>query len=158
MTDLYILDTGAILSRKVNLLSGNVATTGSVLDEIKTGRLAGLIEEIRDSLEIRSPSRDAKAVAKEAAQKSGDLRFLSNTDIDVIALGYEVKGTVLSDDYSVLNVCSFMGIKAESVEKKGISKKLKWVYKCSGCGREVTTKICPICGHETKRYLSSSKE
>jgi UPF0271 protein len=89
---------------------------------------------------------------KEAARKSGDLGRLSPVDITVLALALDTGGTILSDDYSIQNVSSIMGIPFRPVGMDGIKKVEKWNYQCIGCGKWFKEKEndCPICGSGMK--------
>ena len=91
---------------------------------------------------------------REVARKSGDLGRLSPVDMSVIALAIDVEGTVLSDDFSILNVCTVMGIPNRSVGTKGIKKVEKWNYQCIGCKKwyKERSNECPICGSPMKSF------
>jgi UPF0271 protein len=91
---------------------------------------------------------------KEIAHKTGDIGRLSPVDISVIALAIDVKGTVLSDDFSILNVCTYMGVPNRSVGTKGIKKVEKWNYQCVGCKKwyKERSDECPICGSSMKSF------
>ena len=158
MTAVHVLDTAALLSRSVNLLSGENITTDSVLNEISMGRLAAQIGSLREIISTRTPDRDHIERVRSAAAASGDLRSLSETDIEIVALALQVNGILLSDDYSVLNLCISLGIRAETVEKPGISRTIKWIYRCTGCGRTIESRVCPVCGHEGKRYSAKTEK
>ena len=88
---------------------------------------------------------------KEAAEKSGDLRVLSDTDISVIAFGLSTGGTVVSGDFAVQNVCRHLKVPVKSLLSKTAKKKV-WKLLCSGCGAEIPAgeKDCPICGSPPK--------
>jgi UPF0271 protein len=72
----------------------------------------------------------------------------------VIALALDVKGTVLSDDFSILNLCTVMGIPSRSVGTEGIKKVEKWNYQCIGCRKWFKEKQdeCPICGSPMRAH------
>lgn len=89
---------------------------------------------------------------KAVAAKSGDLGRLSPTDMTVIALAVDLDGEIWSDDYSIQNVASIMGIPFKAVGMKGIKKVVKWNYQCIGCHKWYKEKMadCPICGSPMK--------
>ena len=89
---------------------------------------------------------------REVARKSGDLGRLSPVDISVLALALDLEGTIWSDDYSIQNVASIMGIGFRAVGMQGIKKVAKWNYQCIGCKKWYKEKMpdCPICGSAMK--------
>lgn len=154
----YILDTGAILSRGIDLTAGGFSTTPSVIREIKMGRLARLISEFIDIIDVREPTTTSIAKVKEASKVSGNLPDLSDTDVDVIALALDTGGTIVTDDYSLQNVASYLSLKFIPCEKEGIRGHITWERRCSGCGAYVQSSICPICGHPVRRYHSRKRK
>ena len=70
---------------------------------------------------------------------------------DAILVGI---GTVLSDDFSIQNVCSRLGIPYRPVGTNGIKKVEKWNYQCIGCKRWYKEKMddCPICGSPMRAH------
>jgi UPF0271 protein len=91
---------------------------------------------------------------KDAATKTGDIGRLSDVDVSVIALAIDLDGIVLTDDFSIQNVCSVMRINYRSVGTDGIKKVEKWNYRCNGCGKWYKEKQndCPICGSSMKAH------
>ena len=75
-------------------------------------------------------------------------------DMTVIALALDVNGTVMSDDFSILNLCAVMGIENVPVGTGGIRKVEKWNYRCIGCGKWFKEKAdeCPICGSPMRAH------
>ena len=105
---------------------------------------------------LRTSDCSAESLRKveDAARKTGDLGRLSPVDMTVIALALDVGGTVLSDDFSILNVCTVMGIQNRSVGTKGIKKVERWNYQCIGCKKwyKERSAECPICGSPMKSF------
>jgi UPF0271 protein len=89
---------------------------------------------------------------KATAAKSGDSNRLSPTDMTVIALALDLNGTIWTDDYSIQNVASMLGIPYRAVGMAGIKKVVKWNYQCMGCKKWYKEKQpdCPICGSQMK--------
>ncbi|MFA7149903.1 MAG: nucleic acid-binding protein [Candidatus Methanomethylophilaceae archaeon] len=125
----------------------------------------GVIDELRkykdrrlnlwgDMLRVSDCTTFSIDKVKETAKKSGDLGRLSPTDITVIALGLELKGTVLSNDFSIQNVCAIMDIDYRSVGTDSIKKIEKWNYQCIGCGKWFKEKSdeCPVCGSQMRSH------
>lgn len=150
----YILDTGAIISRNINLISGNICIPVSVMGEIRKGKLKRNMDEISEYISVIDPSHNFKKLVRKAAEETGDIRVLSETDIDVISAALEISGIIVSDDYAIQNVAGKMGIKYIGVEKETIKKQMEWQFRCTGC-RKIYPKfvsVCEICGHAVKRF------
>ncbi|MHB1811406.1 MAG: NOB1 family endonuclease [Thermoplasmataceae archaeon] len=150
----YILDTGAIISRNINLLSGNIWVPESVLGEIRKGKLKRNMEQIYEYISIISPSENYRKLVSETAEETGDIKVLSETDIDVLSAALELSGVIVSDDYAIQNVAGKMGIGYIGVEKETIKNQIEWQFRCTGC-RKIYPKfvpVCEICGHSVKRF------
>ncbi|AEH24633.1 Nucleotide binding protein, putative, containing PIN domain [Pyrococcus yayanosii CH1] len=126
-------------------------TTPKVVEEVKDREsrifLEGLISA--GKVKVVEPSREAVEIVKKAARKTGELRELSEADIEVLALAYELKAELFTDDYNLQNVARTLGIEFKTL-KRGIKKVIRWRYVCIGCGRtfeeEPLDGICPDCG------------
>ena len=148
------MDTSAIMSRKINLLSENLVFPSRVVDEIRKGRLKAAMDASGDLIRVYSPSRDSIMAVSEAARKTGDYSELSETDIEVLATGYELNAAIITDDYAIQNVASTLGIECESTDVAGIRRAIVWKYRCTGCRKIFNRKVesCPVCGHEVRRF------
>lgn len=126
---------------------------------------SGVIEELKKyndprlnywdgMLNVLDPSNESMDKVTDEAKKTGDYGRLSPVDLTVIALGLELNATVMSDDYSIQNICARLNIGYESVGTSGIKKIEKWNYQCIGCKRWFKEKSdeCPICGSEMKPH------
>ncbi|AAT43105.1 type II toxin-antitoxin system VapC family toxin [Picrophilus oshimae] len=149
---MFVIDTSAILSRRISIADDNYIFTPGVISEIKKGKLKIILDSV--PLNIKMPGIDSINAVIKAANETGDLHVLSNVDIEVIAMAYEIHGIIISDDYAIQNVARHMHIKYEGADLKTIDKKLKWRYRCTGCRRVYNDYIetCPVCGHKTKRF------
>jgi UPF0271 protein len=85
---------------------------------------------------------------------------LSPTDRRLLALALQLREegldpVLVSDDYSVQNTASKLGLGFRSRGAKGITKRLVWLTYCPGCRRtfdkEQEGNVCPVCGTELKR-------
>lgn len=155
----YVLDTTALFNAKDFPTDFEISVPQGVLDELVAW---GLGERIRmllgTRIKVESPSKAALEKIKAEAQKTGDLDRLSQTDIQVLALALEIGAPLISDDYSIQNVASSIGLKCMPMETKGISRIYFWQYVCRGCGKEFERhrSECDICGKELvpRRYRS----
>jgi len=165
--EIYILDTSAILSGKpLDFEDMQIVTTQGVSDELKPGgRDYQNFQFLREKgLVILAPSLKAMAKIKEIAVETGDIDRLSNTDLEILSLAYELKkddknSVILTDDFSIQNVAEYLKIRYEGINQSKITKKFKWTCRCQGCGKkfEDNIKVCPICGAETKKIVSSEE-
>ena len=96
----------------------------------------------------------------EASKKVGDMRYLSEADLQVLALAFELKGNglnplIVTDDYSIQNVANKIGVEFTSLMTFGIKFRFKWILYCPACYRkyppEYKRKDCEVCGTELKR-------
>jgi UPF0271 protein len=157
---LYVLDTSAILSGRINTNQENFIFPSSVLDEISLGKTARNIEWLREDLDIREPKGKSLEDVSRAARESGDFNKLSKTDLDVIALAMEYEATIITDDFAIENVASKLGIPYVGADLKEIRRIIKWNFRCTGCGRRFSKfiKDCPVCGHSIRRTVKSYNE
>jgi len=164
-----ILDTSAILSGKsININDLTMVTTNSVLNEIKPGgkdyrNLQYLIEK---GLSIFEPTKKSIKKIRNISTTTGDILRLSNTDIDILALAFDLntksdnKISILTDDYSIQNISNYLRINYLNISQSGITKRFKWSYKCMGCGKRFKENMntCPICGSSIKNYITKTKK
>jgi len=157
----FIIDTSAILSGKpINLGDVAMITTPSISEEFKPGgrdyrTFQFLLEK---GLSIISSSTESLVTIQKTAEETGDKDRLSTADIEILALALDVnkdagkEAVILTDDYSIQNIASTLGIKYQSFSQRGITKKYNWQYRCPGCKKQFnkSVKICPICGKETR--------
>jgi UPF0271 protein len=117
-------------------------------------RILCAIEERK--LKVKTPTLDSLKTVRETARQLGETT-LSEADIETIALAIDLKKTnmkslLISDDYSIENICESLEITYTSLITRGIGKLFKWIYYCSGCGKDSRTfGICPVCGLALKR-------
>jgi UPF0271 protein len=148
----YVLDATALRAGLSLQEKGRFYTTPGVIAEIRKGPVARSLElAVEISLTVTEPGDDAKAKILETARKTGDDGRLSQTDLEILALAWELNATIVSDDYSVQNVAAVLGMKTES-QTEGIRKKINWTYSSRGCGKYYEEKQpdCPICGSEVR--------
>lgn len=111
-------------------------------------------------VKVKVPSEDFWNRVKASANRVGDSFFLSETDLQLLALALELKAEgctpqIVTDDYSIQNVATQNGIEFVSLATFGIRRLLEWVRYCPACHREYpadynSTK-CEVCGTALKR-------
>jgi endoribonuclease Nob1 len=111
-------------------------------------------------LKIFAPSQEALDKVKACATSVGDSFFLSITDLQVLALALEIKARgdspqIVTDDYSIQNVATKLGLSFVSLVTFGIRRQLNWIRYCPACHRiypaNYKSKTCQVCGTELKR-------
>ena len=170
---IYIFDTSAFIKgMNVSVLEGITCyTTNSVVTEVRNSFSKQKINTalLTGNLKIQDPSPESISRVKIVAQNSGDLPFLSSTDIDVIALALSMQEsesqntvqspsrtsvTVVSDDYSIQNILKSLSIPIHSFMKKGVSSYIQWQVYCPQC-KSIYPKAdkisCAKCGAKLKR-------
>jgi UPF0271 protein len=164
----FIIDTSAILSGKpIAIHDAALVTPPGISNELNPGgRDFRIFEFLKETgLTVQAPSKEAIRSVQITAQETGDDRRLSNADIEIVALALDInkkhdhEAIILSDDYSIQNVASTLGLQFQGFLQKEITKKFKWVSRCPGCGKQFNEikKICPICGTTTKSSLSQKE-
>jgi UPF0271 protein len=156
----YVLDTSALISGNVNPADPSFLIPSSVISEIRHGNLSMQLETLSETLSVTDPSAAAVEQVRKKARESGDLSKMSSTDVDVVAVAMEHGGTVVTDDFAIQNVCSHLRIEFIPSGKAPIKDRVKWIGKCSGCGKTYaqTSGTCGICGHQIRRIRSSSRK
>jgi UPF0271 protein len=157
---LIIPDTSAILTGKIDIISMNCLVPSSVIKEIKKGKMARLLNNDLSLIRITDPKVDFLNQIIIAAKKTGDFPYLSQTDMEIIAIALEYNGVIISDDYSLQNVSSILGIEFYGCGIDKIKENIVWGYLCKGCGTKYERKInnCIVCGHRITRYPIKNSE
>lgn len=157
----YVLDTSLLLGGKDPPRDGPWATTEEAAAEVSPGgRDARRYEDWRSlGLQVRDGGAAAKAKVDAAAKAAGTATRLSPADRSLLALALDLgtgatTATLVTDDYTVLDVARRLGIATQTVNQPGIAAPLDFRPRCSGCGRwfdEMPKKDeCPVCGSPVK--------
>ncbi|MCX8182292.1 MAG: hypothetical protein N3D12_04165 [Candidatus Methanomethyliaceae archaeon] len=166
----FVLDTSAIIyGFNPQLIEGEHYITPRVVSELSGRKTKALVDLFLSSgrLKIRSPSEETKSHVMAQASSTGDLPVLSETDLEVVALALDLKAeghepVVVSDDYSLQNLCNLLSISFKPMVTKGISQEFWWFVYCPACGEtyDSSSKLttCQICGHALKRKVYSKKQ
>ena len=111
-------------------------------------------------VKVRAPTKESSNAAKGSASKVGDSFKLSEADMQLLALALELKQEgyapqIVTDDYSIQNVATQMGIGFLALATFGIKRLLEWIRYCPACHKEypanTKSKECQVCGTELKR-------
>jgi UPF0271 protein len=125
-------------------LEGELITVPAVERELKDIRSKSLLHIY--GARVESPTVESFSRAKDAAQETGDIRTLSQADLEVLAKALEYGAALATDDYAVQNVALHLGIKIEPIAQPVIKRRLKRTLRCSACGSAFDGKACPDCG------------
>ncbi len=147
---IFILDSSFFLSG-FQLPDGELYTVPQVVDEVKPERKELLFSQAV-GLSVVTPSDASIDHIREVGKQTGDLSRLSNPDIHLLALTYELKGILLTDDYSMQNTAAVLGIEYRPIAQKGITRVQTWYFRCRYCGAYQSKEYpdCPICGGPMK--------
>jgi UPF0271 protein len=126
--------------------------------EVKKELIAGSMPWMRFNaaienrkLTVRSPKDSFFQHIQEASRKVGDMRYLSEADLQVLALALELKGMGLSP----VIVTDEVDVEFTSLMTFGIKFRFKWILYCPACFRKYPSdykfKVCEVCGTELKR-------
>jgi len=142
-----VLDTSALFGLEQVPQDWEAFVTDGVLAELEKyhDRRA---EHLVPMLKVSQATAVSLSKVKDAAKGTGDSSRLSSTDMGVLALAYEIGAAVATDDYSIQNLASVLGIEFISMNMKGITRVVRWNYLCTGCGKvfKEPHPDCPVCG------------
>lgn len=150
-------------------MSEEQITVPMVEEEIKESSIAWVRFKTAvqsGKLNVRAPKKIFMGKVKASATLVGDTFFLSEADLQVLALALELKTQgysplIATDDYSIQNVANQMSIEFASLATFGIRFRLQWIRYCPACHKrypaDYKSRRCEVCGTELKRKPSRSK-
>ncbi|TFF87444.1 MAG: hypothetical protein EU550_03235 [Promethearchaeota archaeon] len=145
---MLVFDTNIFLKGiNFNVIKEEIYTTPSVLEEIEVSRyleknrnILNRIHAAIDNSKLKIKIPELKYVEKvtEISKVTGDFKVLSEVDIELIALALKFHqngfNTILyTNDYSMENVCSELGIQFSALFEKGIKSKFIFEACCPFC-------------------------
>ena len=139
-----VLDTAALLAWPLEALSAGICAPSQIaeLDRLSPSR-ALLIES--QGPRFQAPQSLDAAIS--AAQQTGDHSGLSDVDIELLALAFELSIPLVTDDYRMQNVCEFMGHPWRGVLQSGVTEVRHHSRICQGYKAvHPTAETCPDCG------------
>ncbi len=148
---MYVLDASAFIEEFET--DEPKATIPAVREELADG--AGYRYDAMEGagMHVHIPESDVLDRVRRAADSTGDLQVLSETDVRLLAAAYELDGTLVTDDYAMQNVAERLELDTEVVAQDGITERRDWHFQCQGCGREFEEHHdrCPVCGSDLAR-------
>ena len=151
---MFILDTCAFLTQKHP--TGEFITVPGIKSEIVNRQSRQYFENmLATHLKVMKAQKNSYDVVNKEAKETGDYDVLSKVDMDILALGYECKGTIITDDFAIQNVALALDVKFLSCSGKIISERRAWRYKCTACNHKEKVKLknCSVCGNEEIRRI-----
>lgn len=127
--------------------------TPGVVQELTTHGMSERLELLLGTkLRVLSPSILSVKAVREAAERTGDIRRVSETDVEILAMAYELGYELVTDDYSIQNLAMVLGVKYRGMDQAGIKAVFEWQAKCTGCGKlfAADVRICDVCGSPTR--------
>jgi len=157
----YVLDTSAILAGRLEAGLGKYLTSRGVVDEVRFGNLAlerleAAIEQGSLSVAVPRPETLDKVMA--AARETGDLSFLSTTDLELLAIALQESSegrdvTLITDDYGIQNTAKALNIKFSGAAHPVIRRAVRWSFVCDSCKTSLPQPAdkCPYCGNVVRK-------
>ena len=159
-----VLDTSAFIGGFDPLsIVDDVYSVGEVEVELASGSLPWVRFKTaveNGKLKLKAPKAEFLDRVKESSRDVGDMLFLSDVDLQVLALALELKNAgnelfIVTDDYSIQNVANQLGLEFAPLMTFGIRFRLHWIRYCPACRRKYPPdykhKKCEVCGTELKR-------
>jgi len=136
-------------------------TTPLVFEEIKHIKKShDAVQTLVDlgRLQIVEPEEKFLKFILDESKNIGDYSELSKEDMSVLALCAQLKGELVTDDFTVSNVAKHLNLKVIPIMTKGISKVLDSVYLCPACNKSFKKMSdCPVCGSKLRKRSSKRK-
>ena len=161
---IIVLDTSAFLAGFDPFsLNEEQVTVPAVEEEIRRNsiictRFRTAIEN--GKLKVKKPHPEFLRSAQDFSSKLGDSYLLSNADNQLLALCLELKAEgylpqIVTDDYSIQNVATKVGVQFSALATFGIKRLLEWIRYCPACHRkypaDCKSNECLVCGTQLKR-------
>jgi UPF0271 protein len=166
-----VLDTSALVAGlDPFLIDDEQYTVDAVRDELAENSILGFrlkTAEESGRVKIENPDNTYLEKAKHSASEVGDLFFLSEADVQVLALALELKSRgysplIATDDYSIQNVAKQVEIAFAPLATFGIRRRLQWLRYCPACHKTYPSSYrsskCEVCGTQLKRKPLRTKD
>jgi endoribonuclease Nob1 len=144
-----ILDASGVINAR-EAFDGEYITAPEIVREIRDIQSRMKLESAiaEGKVRLQEPSDAALDKVEAAAEKAGVLPLLSIPDMKVLALAYETRLPIVTDDYDIQNMCWLLGLGFETIIMPGIKSAFTWKKKCTACGKEHSEDIaeCEACG------------
>ena len=138
----------------------SVPSVGHELFERSLSRLRFDTASERGRLKVLEPDPYFLDEVKRLSKDAGDMRFLSEADMQILALAMQLKKggrdpSIVTDDYSIQNMAKKIGVNFAPLITFGIRYFLHWLLYCPACHRKYPPDYqfgqCEICGTTLRR-------
>jgi len=149
----YVLDTSVLYYGKDLPAGYELVISPGVVRELEREGMAQRLELLLATrVRVSSPSKRSLAKVESESKRTGDSTRLSETDKEILALALDLGYQLLTDDYSIQNLATVLGVPYRGFDQKGITKVLEWESVCTGCGKTLGPSVgeCDVCGRPTK--------
>ncbi len=145
-----VLDTSAIYSGTDYPAGTALYATPQIVSEVRRVYRAERAESfVTSRLTVLTPSPESMKAVRIKAEENGDIARLSEADLEILSLAYELQAIIVTEDYSIQNTASALGVEYRSLYIPGISSYVQWEIVCRACGSASHApgeKECRICG------------
>ncbi len=149
---IYVLDSAVFIKNATSWFNDKLCVTSYlVYEELISPQARMEFERMQlQNMNLYVPSNKFR---KKVQEKVKELK-LSKTDIDILAIGYELfkkgkKVVIVTDDYWVQNAARMLGMGYMGVERGEILKTLRWKRICESCKHEQQEgEKCYKCGSQ----------
>ncbi len=152
----FIIDSTAFYSGMPFLTHSSVFyTTSKVYDEIRhIKKKFSILENLIEIGKIRITDPETTYVDKimAIARQYGESSRLSPADISILALALQIRKSIISDDYSVINIASALSLPIASLVYSQFKGIRKWSKLCKTCNKLYSYNVtsCDLCGNKLK--------
>jgi endoribonuclease Nob1 len=96
---------------------------------------------------VERPKEKTVSYTRSMSTRIGDSK-ISPSDISVVALAVDHRGTIVSDDHRVCNLSTIMSVPCLQLSSSGIKTLRKWTKYCRVCAKKYSydENTCLICG------------
>lgn len=156
----FVLDTSVLFYGKDLPTGHELVISPGVVRELEAHGMAQRLELLLATrIRVSSPSKRSLSKVESEAERTGDATRLSETDKELLALAMDLGYQLLTDDYSIQNLATVLGVPYLGFDQRGITRVLEWESKCTGCGKVLGAEVkeCDVCGRPTKMRRKTSK-
>lgn len=152
----YVLDTSLLLGGRDPPSDGLCSTTPEAASEVSHGGKDHRRFEqwLAAGLRIESATPEVLERVADAALAAGNLGRLSPADLSLLALALTQQATLVTDDFTILDLGMRLSIATQTVNQQAPRATLDFRPRCSGCGRWFDAmpkkEECPVCGSAVK--------
>ena len=154
VSEIFVLDATAFYQGFPLRMNRKCVTTELVVREVshlmkELCPITLLIEAKK--IYVADPKDKTVSYTKFMSTKIGDSK-ISPSDVSVIALAVDLRGTIVSDDNRVFNLATIMSVPCLQLSASGTKTIRKWTKYCKICAKKYSyyEKTCLICGNSLR--------